>query len=68
LEKLPADTLPKPSEKTPTQPPEAQRLFPTSLSDIEAMVSRITGTVRPTPSDTGKPDSNTKTPAAVQQR
>jgi prohibitin 2 len=68
LEKLPADTLPKPSEKTPTQPPESQRLFPTSLSDIEAMVSRITGTVRPTPSDTGKPDSNTKTPAAVQQR
>src|SRR5208337_3859522 len=32
LEKTPADSLPKPSEKTlPTQPPEAQRLLPTSL-------------------------------------
>jgi regulator of protease activity HflC (stomatin/prohibitin superfamily) len=70
LEKTPADTLPKPVEKAPsTQPPEAQRLsnpFP-SLSDIEAAFSRITGEMRPTPSDTGKPDSNTKKPAAAQQ-
>ncbi len=46
LEKIPADALPKPAEKTPsTQPPEAQRSysFPTSLSDIEAAFSRITG-------------------------
>ena len=45
LEKTPADTLAKPSEKTPpTQTPEAQRLFPTSLSDIKALLSPLTGT------------------------
>jgi regulator of protease activity HflC (stomatin/prohibitin superfamily) len=70
-EKMPADTLPKPSEKTPTtQPPEAPRIsypFPTSLSDIEAMFSRLTGATRPTPADTVKLDSNpSKKPAAQQ--
>ena len=45
LEKTPANTLTKPSEKTPpTQTPEAQRLFPTSLSDIKALLSPLTGT------------------------
>src|SRR6516164_5989689 len=39
LEKTPADTLSKPSEKMPSaQPPQAQRLFPTSLSDIKDML------------------------------
>jgi regulator of protease activity HflC (stomatin/prohibitin superfamily) len=67
LEKTPADTLAKPTEKTPsTQPPEAQRpySFPTSLSDIKAMLSPLTGTTPPA-SDAGKPDSNSpKKPAA----
>jgi regulator of protease activity HflC (stomatin/prohibitin superfamily) len=67
LEKTPADTLSKPAEKTPsTQPPEAQRSysFPTSLSDIEAAFSRITGNTPPA-SDVGKPDSGvSKKPAA----
>jgi regulator of protease activity HflC (stomatin/prohibitin superfamily) len=70
LEKTPADTLSKPVEKTPsTQPPEAQRLysFPTSLSDIKAMLSPLTGTTPPV-SNAGKPDSNSpKKPAAEQQ-
>jgi regulator of protease activity HflC (stomatin/prohibitin superfamily) len=71
-EKVPADTLPKPSEKTPsTQPPEAPRIsypFPTTLSDIEAMFARLTGTMRPASSETGKPDSDpSKKPAAEQQ-
>jgi regulator of protease activity HflC (stomatin/prohibitin superfamily) len=71
-EKLPADTLPKPSEKTPTtQPPEAPRIsysFPTSLSDIEAMFSRLTGTTRQPPTETGKLNSNpSDKPAAGQQ-
>jgi prohibitin 2 len=66
-EKTPSDTLSKPVEKTPapsTQPPEAQRLysFPTSLSDIEAAFSRITGAMRPP--ETVPPDSNSpKKPA-----
>ena len=68
-EKTPADTLSKPVEKTPSaQPPEAQRLysFPTSLSDIEAAFSRITGNT-PSASDAGKPDSSvSKKPAAAQ--
>jgi regulator of protease activity HflC (stomatin/prohibitin superfamily) len=72
LEKLPADTLPKPTEKLPSnQPPEAPRVsypFPTSLSDIEAVLSRITGAMRPASSETGKLDSDPlKTPAAEQR-
>jgi len=55
LEKTPAYTLTKPSEKTPpAQPPEAQRIFPTSLSDIKALWSKLTGTAPPV-SDTGNP-------------
>jgi prohibitin 2 len=70
-EKVPADTLPKPSEKTPsTQPPEAPRIsypFPTTLSDIEAMFARLTGAMRPASSETGKPDSDpAKKPPAGQ--
>jgi regulator of protease activity HflC (stomatin/prohibitin superfamily) len=66
LEKIPAETLTKPVEKTPpTQPPEAQRLFPTSWSDIEAAFSRITGATRPSSSE---PDSGaSKKPAAAHQ-
>jgi regulator of protease activity HflC (stomatin/prohibitin superfamily) len=72
-EKVPADTLPKPSEKMPsTQPPEAPRFsypFPLTLSDIEAMFSRLTGATRPVPAETGPPNSNSpKRPAAEQQR
>jgi regulator of protease activity HflC (stomatin/prohibitin superfamily) len=71
-EKLPADTLAKPTEKTlSTQPPEAPRVsypFPTSLSDIEAIFARITGAMRPAPTETGKLDINpSKTPAAEKQ-
>jgi regulator of protease activity HflC (stomatin/prohibitin superfamily) len=69
LEKMPADTLTKPAEKTPpAQPPEAQRLsnpFP-SLSDIKAAFSRIIEAMRPSegaPSDSESP----KKPAAEQQ-
>src|SRR5271166_995379 len=70
LEKIPAETLTKPVEKMPpTQPPEAQRFsnpFPTSLSDIKAMLSPLTGTTPPA-SDAGKPDSGvSKKPAAAQ--
>jgi regulator of protease activity HflC (stomatin/prohibitin superfamily) len=69
LEKTPADTLSKPVEKTPsTQSPEAQHSysFPTSLSDIKAMLSPLTGTA-PLASDGGKPDSGVSTkPAAAQ--
>jgi regulator of protease activity HflC (stomatin/prohibitin superfamily) len=67
-EKTPADTLSKPVEKTPsTQPPEAQRLysFPTSLSDIKAMLSPLTGTTPPA-SNAGKPDSGVSTKPAAQ--
>jgi hypothetical protein len=69
LEKIPAETLTKPVEKTPsTQPLEAQRLFPTSLSDIEEAFSRITGAMRPPSSETVPPDRNSpKKPAAEQQ-
>jgi regulator of protease activity HflC (stomatin/prohibitin superfamily) len=70
-EKLPSDTLSKPSEKTPsTQPPEAQRLslpIPLSMSDIEAMFSRLTGATPPAPTQTGKPDSNASKKPAAQQ-
>jgi hypothetical protein len=72
-DKVPADTLTKPLEKTPsTQPPEAPRFsypFPLTLSDIEAMFSRLTGATRPAPAETGPPDnSSPKNPAANQQR
>jgi regulator of protease activity HflC (stomatin/prohibitin superfamily) len=71
-EKTPADTLAKPSEKVPSsQPPEASRFsypIPLTLSDIEALVSRLTGAVRPAPAETGTSDSNSqKRPAAEQQ-
>jgi regulator of protease activity HflC (stomatin/prohibitin superfamily) len=71
-DKVPADTLAKPSEKTPsTQPPEAPRIsypIPMSLSDIEAVFSRLTGAMRPASSEIGKPDSDpSKKPAAEQQ-
>jgi prohibitin 2 len=71
-EKVPADTLSKPSEKTPsTQPPEAPRFsypFPLTLSDIEAIFSRLTGAVGSAWSEIGKLDSNpSKKPAAEQQ-
>jgi hypothetical protein len=71
-DKVPADTLPKPSEKMPsTQPPEAPRLsypFPASLSDIEAMFSRLSEAMRPASSETDKHNSGpSKKPAAEQQ-
>jgi regulator of protease activity HflC (stomatin/prohibitin superfamily) len=71
-EKVPADTLSKPSEKTPsTQPPVAQTFsypIPMSLSDIEAAISRLTGALRPAATETAKPDSNpSQKPAAEQQ-
>ena len=71
-EKTPADTLSKPSEKAPqTQAPEASRFsnpIPLTLSDIEALVSRLTGAVRPAPAETGTSDNNSKKqPAAEQQ-
>jgi regulator of protease activity HflC (stomatin/prohibitin superfamily) len=71
-EKVPADTLTKPSEKTPstTQPPEAPRYsysFPITWSDLEAVFSRLIEVTRPQ-SDTVKPDGNpSKKPAAEQQ-
>jgi regulator of protease activity HflC (stomatin/prohibitin superfamily) len=53
FEKTPADGLTKPSEKTPpAQPPEAQRIFPTSLSDLKALLSKLTGAAPPA-SDAG---------------
>jgi prohibitin 2 len=72
LDTVPADTLTKPVEKTPsTQPSEAQHYsypVPLTLSDIEAMVSRLTGRPRPSPPDTGSSvGSSPKRPAAEQQ-
>ena len=56
LEQTPADTLAKPSEKTPSaQAPQAQPLFPTSLSDIKDMVSRLTGATPPASDASKKP-------------
>ena len=71
-EKIPADTLSKPSEKvpSPTEPPEAPLVsnFLPSLSDIKALVSRITGAAEPKSADTAKPNNNaSKKPAAEQQ-
>ena len=66
-EKTPSDTLTKPAEKTPyTQPPEAQHFsypFPLTLSDIEAIFSRLMGGSPSTPAATGQSDSS-KRPAA----
>jgi hypothetical protein len=55
----------------PAQPPEAQRLtYPIpSLSDIESIVSRITGALRPATPETNPNDTNpAKTPAAQAPR
>ena len=76
LEKLPADTLPKPAEKTPSnQPLEAPRIsypFASTLSDIEAMFARLTGTKSPeAPTETVPPagtPANTHAPATEQKR
>jgi hypothetical protein len=71
-EKVPSDTLSKPSEKTPsTQPPEAQRLslpIPLSLSDVEAMFSKLAGAIRPAATDTGSADGNSSNKPAAQQQ
>jgi prohibitin 2 len=72
LEQLPADTLPKPAEKTPpVQPQVAQPSFATSLSDIEAMLGRLTGAIRPAaPTPSVPPDStpaNKPAPAPEQK-
>jgi prohibitin 2 len=71
-EKIPADTLSKPSEKAPssTEPPEAPLVsnFLPSLSDIKALVSRITGAAEPKSADTAKPNNNASNkPATAQQ-
>jgi regulator of protease activity HflC (stomatin/prohibitin superfamily) len=70
-EKIPADTLSKPSEKVPssTEPPEAPRVsnFLPSLSDIEALVSRITGAAEPKSADTAKPNNNASNKPATKQ-
>jgi regulator of protease activity HflC (stomatin/prohibitin superfamily) len=64
LEKTPADTLSKPSEKMPSaQPPQAQRLFPTSLSDIKDM---LFGTAPPA-SDAVKPDNSSSKKSSIAQ-
>jgi regulator of protease activity HflC (stomatin/prohibitin superfamily) len=66
-ERLPADTLSQPSEKTPgTEPPEAHRISnppSATLSDIEDLLSWISGAPRGATAK-GKSDSNpSKTPA-----
>ena len=70
LEKTPADTLSKPSEKVPSaQPSEARRVWnplPLTLSDIKAFVSRLTGGT-PASSEASKSDTNSKKPASEQQ-
>jgi regulator of protease activity HflC (stomatin/prohibitin superfamily) len=72
-DKVPSDTSTKPSQKTPsTQPPEAQPYsypFPLTLSDIEAIFSRLMGASPPTPAATGQSGSSApKRPAAEPQR
>ncbi len=72
LETVPADTLTKPAEKTPdTQPPEAPHIsysFPTSVSDIEAMLARLVGAKQPAPAQAAPPDdAAAKAPAADQK-
>ena len=71
-EKIPADTLSKPSEKVPssTEPPEAPRVsdWLPSLSDLEALVSQITGAAEPKSADTAKPNNNASKKPAVEQQ
>ena len=72
-DKIPADTLSKPSEKVPasTEPTEAPLVsnsLPTSLSDVKALISRITGTVQPKPADAAKPDNNASKKSAAEQQ
>ena len=71
LEKTPADTLSKPSEKVPSaQPSEARRVWnplPLTLSDIKAFVSRLTGGASAS-SEASKSDTNPTKPASEQQR
>jgi regulator of protease activity HflC (stomatin/prohibitin superfamily) len=72
LETVPADTLTRPAEKTPaTQPPEAPHVsysFPTSVSDIEAMLARLVGAKQPAPAQAAPPDdAAAKAPAADQK-
>ena len=72
LEKTPANTLAKPSEKPPApQQAEASRFsnpIPLTLSDIEALVSRLTGAARSAPPKTSTPDPNSpKKPSAEQE-
>jgi prohibitin 2 len=70
LEKTPADTLSKPSEKVlSAQPSGAQRVWnplPLTLSDIKAFVSRLAGGT-PASSEASKFDTNSKKPASEQQ-
>ena len=70
-EKIPADTLSKPSEKvpSPTEPPEAPLVsnFLPSLSDIKALVSRITGAAEPKSADTAKTNNNAPNKPATEQ-
>ena len=71
-ETVPADTLTKPVEKMPaTQPPEAPHIsysFPTSVSDIEAMLARLAGAKPPAPTETAPPGgAAAKTPPAEQK-
>jgi prohibitin 2 len=72
LETVPADSLTKPAEKTPdTQPPEAPHIsysFPTSVSDIEAILARLVGAKQPPPAQAAPPDdAAAKAPAADQK-
>jgi hypothetical protein len=73
VEKLPSDTLTKPSEKTPSnQAPEAQHLsypFPLTLSDFEALFSRLIGASGPAPAETAPAKSSAPPkPSAEKQR
>jgi regulator of protease activity HflC (stomatin/prohibitin superfamily) len=72
VEKLPSDTLTKPSEKTPsTQPPEAQNIsnpFPLTLSDIEALFYRLIGASGPAPAETAPAKSSAPAKPAEKQR
>src|SRR6516162_6763656 len=71
LEKTPADTLSKPSEKVPSaQPSEARRVWnplPVTLSDIKAFVSRLTGGASAS-SEASKSDINSKKLTSEQQQ
>jgi regulator of protease activity HflC (stomatin/prohibitin superfamily) len=67
-ERIPSDTLSQPSEKTPaTQPPEAQPLrypFSLSLSDIEAIFSRLVGNGQPASQQPSQPSQPAGQPKA----